>query len=183
MREIILSENETLARRFWKKVKKTPTCWLWQGSSRRYGTIGIKNNGRWNCSALAHRVSWLLSYGSIPLNQEVMHSCDVPLCVNPAHLRVGTHQENMLDCLRKNRLVGRKSMKSCKYGHHYEGKDFYVNRRGWRVCRKCRDIAHAKFRSTNLLAKRKLYTLRKCQGWSYRVVPGKGSRFQPPCSK
>lgn len=49
----------------------------------------------------AHRVSWLLHRGPIPIGLEVMHECDRKPCVNPRHLRLGTHRENMLDALQK----------------------------------------------------------------------------------
>ena len=92
--------------RFWEKVDKTPghgpdgDCWLWTGPiRRRYGSFGIR--GR---QVGAHRLSLKMAIGDPP-NGELfcLHSCDVSTCVNPAHLRWGTHQENMDDMWARGR--------------------------------------------------------------------------------
>jgi hypothetical protein len=91
--------------RFWQKVDCTAglfACWIWLGSvggnTIKYGRISY--NGR---VIGAHWVAWILHGGTIPEGMEIMHTCDNPLCVNPAHLKVGTHHENMLDRKYKNR--------------------------------------------------------------------------------
>ena len=56
---------------------------------------------------LAHRVSWELHNGPIPPGKIIMHSCDHPWCVNPAHLSVGTQKDNMADCIAKGRKAKR----------------------------------------------------------------------------
>ena len=63
-----------------------------------YGMFRIKRE-----SYLAHRYSWTLHRGPIPVGLWVLHRCDVPACVNPGHLFLGTHQDNMDDMKRKGR--------------------------------------------------------------------------------
>ena len=88
--------------RFWKFVDKSTDCWIWRGASEgRYGLIGIGGSGNMD---YAHRVSWKLNFGNIPSGLFVLHKCDNSLCVNPSHLFLGTHQDNMDDMKRKGRV-------------------------------------------------------------------------------
>lgn len=76
-------------------------CWLWQGAptgNNGYGQVtigGIKH--------AVHRLMYRLAHGPIPEGMDVMHSCDTPLCINPAHLSAGTHDDNMADMRNKGR--------------------------------------------------------------------------------
>jgi hypothetical protein len=93
---------------FWAKVQKTAACWLWIGATDHGGYGRIKIEGRW---IGAHCRAWELTHGPIPLDAEgnplhVLHNCpngDNRLCVNPAHLWVGTRSDNMIDRYRKRR--------------------------------------------------------------------------------
>ena len=85
---------------FWQKVKKTDDCWLWTGNKND------KNYGRFvwfDREEYAHRVSYIIAFGSIPKGLHILHSCDNPQCVNPVHLTAGTHGDNMRDMFAKNR--------------------------------------------------------------------------------
>lgn len=86
--------------RFWEKVRVTPGCWLWQASTnpRGYGVFGLHGK-----TPLAHRVSWELHNQPVPAGLWVLHRCDTPSCVNPDHLWLGTHEENMKDMAAKRR--------------------------------------------------------------------------------
>jgi hypothetical protein len=90
-----------LVERFWARVQKTDTCWLWTGgpSASGYGQIAY---GR-NQPGAAHRVSWELHHGPIPDGLWVLHRCDVKLCVRPDHLFLGSALDNSRDMVRKGR--------------------------------------------------------------------------------
>jgi hypothetical protein len=107
--------HPTFEERFWSKVdrSKPEGCWLWTASrsSFGYGTFGVAR-GKYK---LSHRVSWELANGTIPTGLFVCHRCDTAPCVNPAHLFLGTHQDNMTDKMRKGRhrvRIGSESVSS-----------------------------------------------------------------------
>jgi len=81
--------------------KQENGCWYWTGrlDKQEYGQT--KHN---NKQISAHRLSWILFRGEIPHPMHVCHHCDTPKCVNPDHLFLGTHRDNMQDALKKGRL-------------------------------------------------------------------------------
>ena len=86
--------------RFWRKVNKTGSCWLWTGAHLAHGYGQVRRN---KLGILAHRYSWMLRHGPIPDGLNVLHKCDVRACVNPEHLFLGTQKQNVDDMLRKGR--------------------------------------------------------------------------------
>lgn len=84
---------------FWSKVSKD--CWTWKASIKPGNGYGHFHHGGKDYNA--HRLAWELTNGPIPEGMHVLHRCDVPHCVNPAHLFLGTHAENMEDMRRKHR--------------------------------------------------------------------------------
>lgn len=92
-----------LIERFWEKVNKTKTCWLWTGMTYfrkkiNYGKMQICSVDR-----STHRISWEIHNGRIPKGMCVLHKCDIPLCVRPDHLWLGTAAENCADRANKGR--------------------------------------------------------------------------------
>ena len=76
-------------------------CWLWNASvnQKGYGQFGW-STGK---SRLAHRAAWEIHFGPVPDGLCVLHKCDVPSCVNPNHLFLGTNADNKADCVAKGR--------------------------------------------------------------------------------
>jgi len=87
--------------RFEKYFTKTKNCWVWQGGTGRFN-YGLLRNEKGVMEA-AHRISHKIYIGRIPKNKLVLHSCDNPSCVNPYHLRIGTHKDNTKDMLDRGR--------------------------------------------------------------------------------
>lgn len=92
---------------FEKLFDKTNSCWIWKGSIKgpikdskklKYGSFSYRD-----INWIAHRSSWFVYKGDIPEKLLVLHKCDIPLCVNPEHLFLGTHLDNERDKIAKGR--------------------------------------------------------------------------------
>lgn len=96
--------SETWEPRFWAKVNKTDGCWLWMAGKKLSGygqlQMGTFRNPKQMSS---HRLSWSLANGPIPPGMSVCHKCDVPSCVRPDHLFLGTQKQNLADMVKKGR--------------------------------------------------------------------------------
>lgn len=96
--------NEKFLARFWNKVVKTDTCWLWNACVDKggYGLILLHEKQLLK----SHRVSWIIHRGPIPDGLHVLHNCpggDNPSCINPEHLWLGTNLDNVRDKMSKGR--------------------------------------------------------------------------------
>jgi len=105
--------------RLWLRVEKGASCWLWSGKVDRsgYGSLWVRGG-----KVQAHRFSWFLAKGPVPSGLCVLHSCDFPACVNPAHLFLGTRGDNNRDRARKGR--------SAKGDKHYSRREPHRLARG-----------------------------------------------------
>jgi hypothetical protein len=102
-----------MSTRFWSKVDKRgpDECWPWRGSFSK-GGYGDFSFGRSRKHVKAHQLAYVLTHGEFAGFGErergehglcVLHSCGNPACCNPAHLRLGSHDENMQDMITHGR--------------------------------------------------------------------------------
>lgn len=97
--------------RFMNMVEMEPNsgCWLWSGYVTKWGYGAFRHNGK---TLLSHRVSYSMHVGEIPAGMLACHKCDVPSCVNPDHLFLGSQTDNMQDMLQKGRFVPSRGQKN-----------------------------------------------------------------------
>jgi hypothetical protein len=121
-------------------IDGSTTCWEWVGHKDRfgYGVMKIRSKPK-----LAHRMIFeYFKSINIPDGMCVLHSCDHPWCVNPYHLRLGTHAENMKDLkIRKRNKLS--LITHCKNGHEFSGRNLILRKsEGSRQCRACLYESH-----------------------------------------
>lgn len=111
-------------------------CWLWTGA------LDTGGYGRFNIGGevldCAHRVSFKLFKGKIPDGYDIDHLCRVRCCVNPDHLEAVTRREN----LRRSSIVSstiKANQTHCIYGHEFTASNVWLNAKGHRVCKKCKN--------------------------------------------
>lgn len=119
--------------RFWKKVFKTSTCWVWTASLRQSGYGQFRLGGK---IRRAHIVAYEFEVGPVPAGLELDHTCRILACVNPAHLEPVTHAEN---CRRGNVGKFSRDKTHCPQGHAYDKVNTYVTPGGKRHCRTCKN--------------------------------------------
>lgn len=141
MRQSDMSMEE----RFWTKVEKTETCWLWRGASRKRGYGVMRMPGHRGRNVSTHRYSAMLHFGMFDTRLHVLHHCDNPSCVNPDHLYLGTHDDNMRDMSERGRATGGSKKTHCLKGLHElteENTYSYIYRN--KIQRQCRPCALAR---------------------------------------
>lgn len=120
-----LAGPPTLTDRFWQYVNKsgpvvehvgTP-CWLWTSAIGTWGYGILRDGGRGGRNVATHRYSWELHNGTIPTGVRVLHKCDIPACVNPEHLYLGTDKDNAQDRERRGRRVPARGMQNGAHTH------------------------------------------------------------------
>lgn len=137
----------TTEERFWAKVRKTETCWLWtSGTQRGYGAF---YNGRVGMDR-AHRYAYELLVGPIPEGLVLDHVvCENKLCVNPAHVTPTTDGENLARGNRRAADLRELNRTHCVHGHPWTQENTIErsDRPGrWR-CRICLNAAAVRSRS------------------------------------
>lgn len=132
-------------------------CWLWLAAVRRrgYGIVSLEGPNFGN--GVAHRVSWEIYRGPIPKGLSVLHRCDVPSCVNPDHLFLGTPLDNVTDMLAKGRAKPVRG--EAHHTTHLTDEDVYAIRAS--------DIPGHALATTYSVSQSTISHIRNCKSWRH----------------
>ena len=133
---------QTMEEKFWARVEKTATCWLWRGPKDR---DGYSRHGK---RASGHRFAYEIRRNRIPEGMTIDHLCRVRHCVNPDHMEIVTRKVNTLRGFGPSAVAARKT--HCKNGHRLGKKS--VRFRKWgialvRVCLICQSAAVQRYKA------------------------------------
>jgi hypothetical protein len=125
--------------RFWSRVERTETCWLWTGATLPNGYAHMRIDGTYH---MVHRVAYELFVGSIPTDCVIDHVCEVLTCVNPDHLEAVPQRVNAKRALQRGNDRYERGIE-CLHGH---SGDIFTDNLGTRRCRACRRESQRKYR-------------------------------------
>lgn len=144
-----ISETERI-QRFWRKVEKTVTCWIWKGNyyPPGYGQFSLGHNR----PVYAHRFAYVLLKGPIPTGLQLDHLCRNRGCVNPEHLEAVSSQVNLL---RGQGTTARHAAQThCVNGHPFNRSNTYIHHKAnglrERKCIACIRIRKRRYRLENM---------------------------------
>lgn len=124
-------------------------CWEWTAARNPWGYGKLKDPVSKRILG-AHRVAYMAWVGDFDEELFVLHSCDNPPCINPEHLRLGTHEENMRD-VRARRRHANTLKTHCSKGHEYTAENTRLERGGSaRRCRTCRTESESRRRKSDI---------------------------------
>ncbi len=129
--------------RFWSKVDRSGSCWLWTACTDRDGYGWI--NFTWGMG-YAHRIAYEIANGPIPAGMVLDHSCRTPSCVDPAHLEPVSDRVNILRGIAPPAVNASKT--HCKHGHRFD----IVRSNGRRGCRTCDGNRQRRYRARKAAA-------------------------------
>lgn len=140
-----------LGTRLWSRVDKAE-CWIWTGVTGRkgYGRIGVGRRDEGQIGT--HVASWMLAFGPVPEGKCVLHRCDVPACVRPDHLFLGSISDNNQDMCNKRRHWNQRKT-HCKRGHEFTAENTASQGRDRPWQRKCRTCERERHRTAKAAAR------------------------------
>lgn len=129
-------------------------CWEWTGAVMTNGYAQVSFRSR---NTRVHRLMYVISRGPIPEGMDVLHSCDNPICFNPAHLSAGRDKQNIAESVTRGRRntarkpYGRgfpapRDRTHCIRDHALSGANLYMTPDGRRQCRACHHASVRKFK-------------------------------------
>jgi hypothetical protein len=140
--------------RFWNKVDKRESCWLWTGCVTHFDRYArFVFNGK---AQTAHRLTYIEAKGSIPSGLQLDHLCRVRHCVNPDHLEAVTRKENILRGEGPSAQNARK--KQCNNGHKFSYKTrLERTQRFCAICNRNKEQTRIQNNKEEIKIKRKAY--------------------------
>ena len=143
----MIAAKRDIRERFWSKVDRTQSCWLWTGgkNDHGYGQIGVgsQRDGT-RGMGYAHRLSYEWANGPIPRGLQIDHLCHTRGCVRPDHLEAVDRKTNLLRSSGITAVNARKT--HCPRAHPYDLFNTHIRPDGGRVCRTCTGERSAKRR-------------------------------------